>query len=668
MGPYQYEPLSSPASQIRLLELLPGHGIIQCRLKVTSLGEAKSTYEPISYCWKAYTREHWLGSTYKEKKKQKRIRVRIDGADFYINENLHGALRQMRLESTVRVLWADAICINQTDETEKSAQVAIMGDIYRNGRTTLAWLGEADHRTRKAFSKLGSCAYIQPDPSLSETGSLETSSLSQSSMLSRNSSPSGDSSLIGHPSLSSRPEHTHPGLVSRNSQSPGLFRWIPALWESLCEQRLLVSVESILRRPYFRRAWVVQEIAKSDSVLVMCGKFTIKWNSLANGLSSTYFKPSGGDPFVALDDIWLSLYDYDLVEVAMKVSPTKAQDPRDKLYGILGLVPDHLMTTAVTVDYNKSPEEVFHEFTKGSLLSSTTLAVLSMSYGCSPLKPKNVPSWVWNPQPDDDEPYHSRLSLPRSTSEHYQATRGSKSQLEFRGSMLGLRGIVLQTVTRLTSVWNPVSRPNWPFHVDDPSQFLQQALGYFEYRAISGIAEFPDDSEDAERLRNIIFRTAWPHSFLKKTNSPLSDQIAQTQKLMKFARFDSEIVKRFGRYVPREDNTISFWTRVKLLVAIATLSARCTFGNPGVEEFQQLLPSFSRLNNRRLVRTDGGDIALCPKETEVNDKLVLLQGSDVPFILRPVGDHWQIVGECYVHVLMDGSGWDESRCEMLWIE
>lgn len=118
---YRYQPLSSPATQIRILELLPGRGTIQCRLKFTDLEEAKDTYEPISYCWKAYTREHWWGGLYKEKKKEKSYRVLVDGADLYIHENLHGALRRMRFKTEVRVLWVDAICINQADDKEKSA-------------------------------------------------------------------------------------------------------------------------------------------------------------------------------------------------------------------------------------------------------------------------------------------------------------------------------------------------------------------------------------------------------------------------------------------------------------------------------------------------------------------------------------------------------------------
>lgn len=631
---YKYQPLSSPSTQIRLLELLPGRGIIQCRLKVTDLGEAENTYEPISYCWKAYTRENWLGYTYKEKRKQNKVRLRVDGANVYITENLHGALRQMRLESKARVLWADAICINQEDDKEKSTQVAMMAQIYKGGSQTLVWLGEADRRTRKAFKFLKDCADL----------AVETTSLSSQT---ESSTPEMNPSDFNTPNV------------------PTIFRWLPALRDHFRRERSRVSVESIVSRPYFRRTWVIQEIIKSKAVLYMCGKFVISFSDLMDGVSGMTGLVRGADSFNALDDIWGYLDDFDLMEVVMVASSTQASDPRDKLYGLIGLVPDEAMTTDITVDYNKDPREVFYDFTRGLLLASTKLSVLAMSYGCSPDKPINVPSWVWNPQPD--EPY-DRLSLPHSASKQYKAALDSQSKPEVCGDMLGVRGIVLQTVTTVTSGWEPLSSRYLPFHLGDPRELLHQLLSYFEYRAVGGISDVSTDHTTAENLRNILFRTTWPYRFSTETPLPAFNQLNEARYIEELTCFDSKVVKHFGKYACGEKKPITLWTRFKLLTVIETWMIRNAFGDPAARELEKLMPAYSYLGNRRLVRTDGGDIALCPKETAVKDKLVLLQGSDVPFILRPIGIRWQIVGECYVHVLMDGSAWDESRCEMLWIE
>lgn len=644
---YQYQPLSSPTTEIRLLELLPGTGMIQCRLKVTDLVEAKGTYEPISYCWQSYTRESWLGSTYKKKKRQKKCRVVVDGGNMHITESLHGALRQMRLDGKVRVLWADAICINQADDKEKNAQVAMMGDIYQGGFRTLAWLGEADRRTRKALEFLKDCS-----DRLSRTPTHSSRTTMQSSQTTAQSSRTDDSEPAVAPA------------TQEISQVPAFHRGITALWDSVCRRRLDICVESIFGRPYFSRTWVVQEIAKSNLILFMCGKFFISWGDLSAAFSRLTYAVPGEHSFSALDKIWESLYDHDLMEVAMLASPTQASDPRDKLYGLLGLVPDDELTLGITVDYNKHPDQVFHDFTKLLLLSSTRLAVLSMSYGCAPNKPKHVPSWVWNPEPD--EPYN-RLSLPHSDSRQYQAARRSKSQPIIYNSFLGLRGIVLSTVTTVASCHDRVYRPNLPFHIDDPRQMLSHVLWYFEYRAISGVGGLSTDLTAANQDKIMFFHTTQHSGFSNKTSLPVYYP-KDSQKIMDLDRSDSAMVERFGTYFSGEGKPLTSWTKFKLLVSIEKFNILYTFGDPAARHFADLIPSSWNIRNRRLGRTEEGHIMLCPKETKAEDKLVLLQGSDVPFILRRIGDHWQIVGECYVYALMDGSAWDESRCEMLWIE
>lgn len=632
MAPYQYEPLSWPHTQIRLLLLFPGSmcRTIECRLKTIDLVKARNTYEPISYCWQAYTRERWSKRAYKEKK-QKTFRILVDGADFYITESLHGALWQMRLRKRIRVLWADAICINQADDEEKSAQVSIMAHIYYMGGRTLAWIGEADHRTSRAFKYLKRCARRSLDSS----------------------------------SSSSQCEQSDSELAScgpRCSHGSGLWRRLGAIWNSFSERRLNDSIQSIICRPYFRRTWVVQEVVNSECVLFMCGKLSIQWRDLANGITKTNLWVPHRHCLIALDDIWSSR-DYDLIEVAMMTSSLLASDPRDKLYGILGLVLNSLMNVEVDVDYTKDAEEVFADFTKRLLLVSTNLRVLSRSYGSSPAKPGHVSSWVWNPQPE--EPY-DRFPLPDSF--QCQAAQNSECQPTFSGKLLGLRGIVLQTVTAISSSCPQFSDSTFPFYTPRPRAVLQWLLWYFEHRAFGGLNEVPANSAAAEERRDRLWRTIWSGNLPPTTSTPDTEQLLQVKRIREIGQFDCEFMKRFGKYMPGENGTLTRWTEFKLLVAVEAWIFSFVFHNPAAIAFGESIPGFPSLDNRSLATTSGGDLALCPKETTVNDKLVLLQGSDVPFILRPIGEHWQIVGECYVHALMDGSAWDESRCEMLWIQ
>ena len=66
----------------------------------------------------------------------------MNGHIFRAAVNLEGALRRLRHASTERLLWVDALCINQADSIEKSHQVNMMGEIYSKSAGVIIWLGD----------------------------------------------------------------------------------------------------------------------------------------------------------------------------------------------------------------------------------------------------------------------------------------------------------------------------------------------------------------------------------------------------------------------------------------------------------------------------------------------------------------------------------------------
>ncbi|AEO69925.1 uncharacterized protein THITE_2033124, partial [Thermothielavioides terrestris NRRL 8126] len=69
------------------------------------------------------------------------LSIRLDKQDFKVTANLHAALTVLRLPTEPRILWIDAICINQHDNAEKAFQVPLMGMIYSRAATVNIWLG-----------------------------------------------------------------------------------------------------------------------------------------------------------------------------------------------------------------------------------------------------------------------------------------------------------------------------------------------------------------------------------------------------------------------------------------------------------------------------------------------------------------------------------------------
>lgn len=127
-----YKTLDSASKEIRLLVIEPGpkSSTISCSLLHTSVtAEAPTKYEAASYCWGDPTNPKT---------------ILLEGHKIEITSNAEAALRNFRRADKARIVWLDAICINQQDLVERGAQVAIMKDIYVSATRTLVWLGEDD--------------------------------------------------------------------------------------------------------------------------------------------------------------------------------------------------------------------------------------------------------------------------------------------------------------------------------------------------------------------------------------------------------------------------------------------------------------------------------------------------------------------------------------------
>lgn len=126
--PFQYSPFDPQQRQIRLVTLEPGAWPdgIRCSIDAISF-DRQPIYDALSYVW---------GDA------SNRRPIRLNDDLFDITENLWIVLRRLRDHTIRRVLWVDAICINQIDSEEKSQQVTMMREIYGACQTAIIWLRE----------------------------------------------------------------------------------------------------------------------------------------------------------------------------------------------------------------------------------------------------------------------------------------------------------------------------------------------------------------------------------------------------------------------------------------------------------------------------------------------------------------------------------------------
>jgi hypothetical protein len=140
-------PALNTTRSFRVLKL---HGsfrsALTCELIEASL-DAPPPFEALSYAWDAQSTDQSLI---------------CNGRLVQITPNCEAALRRLRYKVASRVLWIDAICIDQKSDAERSHQVQLMGQIYRAAQQVLVWLGESegDKGVRQAFKSMSRIARV----------------------------------------------------------------------------------------------------------------------------------------------------------------------------------------------------------------------------------------------------------------------------------------------------------------------------------------------------------------------------------------------------------------------------------------------------------------------------------------------------------------------------
>jgi len=142
ISPYPGSSLPLEGDNIRLLRLLPNKheaAPLRCKLRnysLQKLGTRTHLYEALSYTWGGL---------------EKPRSILVNKQNLAVTENLHAALLRLRDRSLERILWVDAICINQKNPEEQSQQVQLMAKIYSKATRVLVWLGETAGDTEGAL-------------------------------------------------------------------------------------------------------------------------------------------------------------------------------------------------------------------------------------------------------------------------------------------------------------------------------------------------------------------------------------------------------------------------------------------------------------------------------------------------------------------------------------
>ncbi|KAI1122353.1 heterokaryon incompatibility protein-domain-containing protein [Nemania abortiva] len=324
---------------LRLLTLEPGRFFDSLQGTLTPVPfSAKPKYLALSYTWDdptpyqsafpvdfvAKQQPEWSlddedGSVYVSPESCRgEATLALGGHDMPLRHNLALALRYLRSTSQPLTLWVDAVCINQDDIVERNAQVALMASIYSRAAAVVTWLG----LNRTGFWGLGETS--------DANYSLEAGADMRSSYL------RGNSKMLApwfaeHIAAKSGPRNRDI-LESRAAEKEALERMtvVNKLGNAM-----------VIKTTYWERVWVVQEVCLAQKVFFVYGPTvfvdteTVQSAHQKNGLKVA----SGMTRMLEARDARFSNA-MRLETLIEKFTAQMCTDPRDKIYGLVGLAND----------------------------------------------------------------------------------------------------------------------------------------------------------------------------------------------------------------------------------------------------------------------------------------------------------------------------------------
>lgn len=633
-----YTSLKDSTTEIRLLELFPGRGnILRGRLSHVDLDAAKGTYDTLSYCWGEQTKSNV---------------IIINDHTWRIGKNLYTALNNIRRHHGNQsgfTMWVDALCINQNDTQEKNAQVRIMRDIYSNGRRTYVWLGPDNIWTDLAFKELAMRANWERKH--------------------------GKGAEVGWWQW----KQTYKGLKEEDTGvSTRVLGGLDFLgW----------AKRSIFCRPWFSRCWVVQELAASRAVTMICGKYQLDWQDM-----ETAFRPFSQSRYdaistlISIRQLFHNSDTTDLETLLWNTNTFQATDPRDRVFSLLGLVSQDSEAVlhgpgsgTIRVDYGASMRDIYIHATMQCLVTGNSAGILSACLGIGNKDLEDFPSWVLHPVPTREDlqgrdffAWILESPCSRAKTARWMAAGLSMYEPHFdkKNSLLGLQGIIVDVVDFSGAEREAVSKDPTVVHLRGMVQHVKIGATnikcYFQWRALSGVGTEEFYRGTTKTTEHAFYEITCPRMPTAEKDDPLA--IERHYDLCR--RFDEFMMSNFGFMQQKIYGKI----RKRELAGIVGQCVRAvTEAMIGSKEDVAAAADFESNNGfserRRFLRTKDGYMGLGGRHAAAGDKVVLLAGSAAPFLIRPSSQgRYRVVSDAYIVGMMGGELWDSHGCDTIWLE
>ncbi|QDS71202.1 hypothetical protein FKW77_010275 [Venturia effusa] len=604
----------STSSSIRLVSITPGYPIdeLECQMTVVHDLASAPAFEALSYVWGANN-----GT----------VGMKINGEKKYITSNLADALSRLRplpsptevqalddserlrrraisahnageekeknvwgafacrineltfeKRATRSLLWIDALCINQDDKAEKTVQVRMMRKIYERADSVNVWLGVVPHGDLRIALSITAQALANFEEEYLYAG-VEWKGI-------------------------------EPETVGDSMMAHGFFLQ-PDEWAALSRFYDWCA--------YFKRIWILQEVACSRSATVFANDFQMDWNAV--GTAALWLSRKGYEAMCPSLQIVASLWTLtktsrqeqstrkSLADLMLETVQSQSTDRRDRVFALLGLSSegeDPLLQALINYD-DGSEEATFIKTARYLLDKLQTLEPLSLA--SSQIAYPGTCTWApaWRGQT-----FRFKAA--------YQRTSGSKVYAASRHT--------LHTCTQTSDI-RVLSVHGFNFDTiifaGERGMAKDPVEGSY-FREIKAMLEINKSAYDPAELMHAIQMT----------------YTAGVNEILKPGPSDNDYLVAglaFTRY----------WLGMKPQSGMST------------DQYRRA----AACENRRFVITERGYLGLAPEQAKQGDMVAILYGGELPMILRAIDEsgEYQFVGESYVHGLMSGEALDIMQDE-----
>ena len=548
--------------------------------------------------------------------------INIGQSTHHVTEHLFEALKSMHLTLSTQWLWVDQICINQDDNDEKATQVGLMSQIYSKAQRAIVWLGVDSHESALAMEHVEGVAELiksyEFDEDFARSSPVE----------------------LGFP-------HE--------------------------DEQVWPAFQYLLKRNYFKRLWVIQEMVFSRNIVFLCGRLSASWDdfntlmfahqryskvaydslyklNILAGMSKVFYCLRGQSEMMGLIEKYKGqpAGGPEVIGLLEFSRNQECTEPLDRVYAVMNLLADDDIRSQITISYAENDKEQYWK-TYAQLFNALITKFLDGGYFFTTMMighrgRKEMPSWCpdLTQHGDPTRPYIPRgiMGAGKIPENAKWKPRRTMITTTTDPGCLRIIGKSINTINQLI--------PFFPLPV--PVVFDQLTC-----RQVSA-------------LKGPVMQCL---HMAESTRSHSDDwdflQVMMRCLVLNMQGFSAD------RYPPESltSDFMEFLDRLNAVIGHAHHDAELDSQHvsPGAARYAAAFLQYT--HGRAMFKTESGMLGLCSADAQVGDEVAIFFNFIYPIVLRPVSDREpqvntvgprvvrELLGLCYVDGIMNGEIFDK---------